>query len=369
MAATFLVLLTAHSLVTTLSRQARGYGIAMAAVGFMILAAWRALEPHAHPRTLVAVGVSAAVGIFTLPTVVLPFLALVPLLWIIHRADAIWLLAAVGISSVTWYAGVLPSLWASVDQEFGSPLPWHGLLTGPIQYLALPIARLFEEGDLNPFQSPHELSLANSPLYVLVLALVALGIRRMTNHGSALQAAAFWVPIVSTFLLLAISRVWIVDRFTSFLVIPMLVLVAAGIVETLVQLRLNNRVGLTAASLGGLFLLSLTIPTYERLTTVPVEAFEEVGELVSGARGTVYTNSLRHRGLDYYIDAPLVIMSDETLTEHLCDIDDDRYVVINHRVFHDKPLDTTCIRQAGGERHTFRQLIRGNRIDVWLVGQ
>ena len=369
-AAVFLVLLAANPLLTTLSRQARGYGLATAAVGFMVIAGWHALRPGATTRSLIPVAISATVGIFTLPTVVLPFLVLVAVLYLIHRRNAVMLILVVGVASLAWYAGALIRLVGSVDQEFGAPLAWHGPLTGPIQYLVFPIIHLFRVGYLDPFRlPPGAISLSTFPLYVIVLGLAVLGVLRLSHKGGSLQAAGFWAPIVGTFLLLTISRLWVVDRFVSFLGIPMLVLVASGVVEGFGYLRGDRRYLTIGAAAAAIFMLSLTLPTYEQLTTVPVEAFADVGEVVRQTRGLVLTNSLRPDGLDYYIDSPLVIMSAEDLETYLCATEEPRFVVIDHRVFQEEPLDTTCLRRLDGTRRTFPQLIRGNRIHVWLVGQ
>jgi hypothetical protein len=369
-ASVFLVLLAANPLLTVLSRQARGYGLAMACVGFMTIAAWKALEPDSAHTSLVPLGVAAALGIFTLPTVVLPFVALIPLLYVVHRRRSFWLLLLVGLASLAWYAGSLRALLSSLDQEFGAPLPWHGPLTGPAQNLAFPIIRLLEGGYLDPFrQPPYALSLGTLPLYLLILGLCVLGIARWARIGTPLQAAGVWVPIVGTFLVLTLSRVWVIDRFVSFLGIPVLILIAGGIVEGFRYVKLDRRMLTATAAVIAAFLLSLTVPSYQQLTTVPVEAFEDVGEFIQTAAGPVLTNSLRPLGPDYYIEQPLTVMSSNELAEHICTSSEEPFVVIDHLVAQTEPLDTSCLEDADGERHTFEQLIRGNRIYVWMVGQ
>jgi hypothetical protein len=369
-ASVFLVLLAANPLLTVLSRQARGYGLAIACVGFMTIAAWKALEPDSAHSSLVPVGVAAAAGIFTLPTVVLPFVALIPLLYVVHRRRSVWLLLFVGLASLAWYAGALRALLSSVDQEFGAPLPWHGPLTGPAQNLAFPTIRLLEWGYLDPFrQPPYALSLATLPLYLLILGLCVLGIARLARVGTPLQAAGVWVPIVGTFLFLTLSRVWVIDRFVSFLGIPVLILIAGGIVEGFRYLKVDRRLLTVTAALVAAFLLSLTVPSYQHLTTVPIEAFEDVGEFIHTAPGPVLTNSLRPVGLDYYIAQPLTVMSSTDLAARLCTMSEDHLVVIDHLVGQVEPLDTACLQRSGGKRHIFEQLIRGNRIYVWVVGQ
>lgn len=368
-AAVFLVLLAANPLLTVLARQARGYGLAMACVGFLVMAAWKALEPGAPHSALIPVGVAATLGIFTLPTVVLPFVVLIPLLFLAHRRWAIWMLLGVGIASLGWYSGALIRLVSSVDQEFGGPLAWHAAFTGPVQYLAFPIFNLFREGELNAFRMPESgITLGTLPIYLIVMFLGVLGVSRLARVGSALQAAVFWVPIIGSFVLLTLSRVWILDRFVSFLGVPMMILLASGIVETFSRIRLDRRLLALVGAATATYVLSLSVPTYQRLTTVPIEAFEEVGQLVDSASGPVFTNSLRPPGLNFYIDRPIVIMSNENLIARVCGLEGERYVVIDHTVVQEQGFDATCLERSAATLTTFEQLIRGH-INVWLVGQ
>jgi hypothetical protein len=367
----FAVLLACNPLVSVVARQARGYGLAMALTALMIGAAWQALAPSAPRRSLIWVAIPAALAIFTLPVVVVAFLAIVPLLWVRHRIRALVVLAGVGSVSLAWYAANLRGLLSSVGQQYGEQLQWHGFLTAPFETLLFPITRLAISGFIDPFRPPKDHFNLLTVTSLLVLgALVSLGVKRFAQKGTHLQAMALWLPVLFTFLVLTIGRFWVMDRFVSFLVLPMLALTAAGIAE-LASLAARFEGTRTAVWIAGIpvayLMMSLVIPTYERLTSTPIEAFKEAATLIETAHGPVLTNSIAPLGLDYYIDREVLVLDQDGLETQMCSALGSQFVVIDHRLGQDAPLDTGCLELAGYRATPLHQLIRGDLINVWII--
>jgi hypothetical protein len=161
------------------------------------------------------------------------------------------------------------------------------------------------------------------------------------------------------------------DRFVSFLVIPVLGLLAAGLVEITSYTRSSvwaRRASFAAVLFLGLILLSRSIPALESRTTISAEAFKEVGVLVNEFDGAVLTNSRRPLGLDYYIDRPVEVLSPEELEGQMCSLGQEPIIVVDHPLLQERPLDTSCLVELGLDLVRFRQLTRGGRIDVWVGG-
>lgn len=343
----------------------------MLMTGLMVGAAWHALSKDSLPRSLIWVGVPAALAIFTVPIAVLPFLALMPLLYARHRRSAIWMMLGVGGSSLAWYLGNLPELLASIGQRFGEQLPWYGFLTGPFEALLFPTARLVLPGYIDPFRPP-----ADTPAWTLTFILVfggltILGVRRLARRATRLQATAVWLPIFATFGVLTITRVWVMDRFVTLLAIPLIGLVAAGIAEVgrLAVDRFDLKsAGWLIGAFVGLLLLSLTVPTYQRLTSVPVEAFKAAAAVAAQGRGPVLTNSLRITALEYYLAREPEVLDQDSLAEVACASLDEEFVLIDQPLLQTEPLDTACLTEAGYDPVRLPQLIRGDRLDVWIIG-
>jgi hypothetical protein len=374
-AAVFLVLVVAHPVLMIISPQARGYGLAICFVALMIGAAWYALADSPPTRALLWVGAAATLAIYTNPATLIPFLALVPLLWVRYRFKAIGLAGAVGVLSVVWYFGNLPELAHNVNQQFGAVLPWHAPVTGPFKHGLFPIVRFVASGGASESASA---LLTTGPAIATTIVgaiVLVLGIRRFARSGSHLQAATLWVPVFASYLVLTVTRVWVMDRFVSFLVLPLLALIAAGIVEGTagaVAIVRDERVASWARVLVGvaglvlgLAVIGRTLPAVELRTTRPQEALMDVGALVNDLDGPVLTNSRRPFGLDYYIDRPLEVLANNELEARICASDQGPLVVIDHPLLQSRALDTSCLEKLGFHRERFLQLIRGGFIDVW----
>jgi riboflavin transporter FmnP len=370
-ATAFLTLTAVNPLFISLVRQARGYGMTSLFVLMMIGAAWHATAPSSLPRTLWPVGIWATLAIFTLPQAALPFLALLLVLFPTHRWRVLALGGGVAGSSLLWYLGNLNGLIDRVGVGFGAPLPWYGFLNGPIKFTLFPITRLLRPGLVDPFRPPPDpRDLLVFATYALVALAFWLGIRRLSRVGSTWQAATVWAPLFGTFLAFEVSRVSLEYRFASFLILPATALAAIGAVAVMksvagwMHLRSARWVaGATCA----LFLIALSVPVYERLTSIPIEDFKDVAALVATTEGPVLTNTLRPPGLDYYIDKPLEIVPNDELGLATCQLAGTSFVVIDQPLLQEAPLDTTCLVDSDAQLVRFRQLIRGDRIDVWIA--
>jgi hypothetical protein len=354
----FLVLWTTSPVVTNLSREARGYGLAFAAMTLLLVGAADAVRGHSALRSRAAVAGGALLGTLTLPVFVLPSIAVFAALLVPTdtRRWAKWLPVAVGIPCFLWYLPVLRDLIGNSRQKFGEPLSWHSVVTEPIKLLALP-----EVG-----AAPSALRLIGAGA---LAALVAIGLARLWRR-SRVEAAVFILPVAFTLVVLTLLQLFVVQRFISYLVIPVLVGLSIGCALVIEWLMLKSRAAAPAVGatflLAALLLASSVLPTYGRAIAIPKEAFKEVGSALRGAQGRVLSNTLRPTGLAYYVDARVEVVPNEELTALSCTLPPP-FTVIEHP-FLNEPLDLRCLQRRGGERTRFLQSERGDYIDVWRVG-
>ena len=366
----FVVLALLSPLHLELARQARGYGIAFLALALLLVSADNAGRNGGRLAWAAFAGVGV-VGSYNLPVFVLAFVGVAVAIVVTRparlRACAITVLAAAGIL-LALYAPLLTDVLGSTDQEFGAPLPWHAPLTGPIQDLLAPSAELL-------------LDAASAPTWaeLVIAALVIAGIARLVLTDRARYAALLLVPVLFTYLALTFLRFFVEPRFTSYLLLPMLVLVAAALaapIETVTRrLELRALAAIAAAGIAALGVLGTVriVADAHESAELPIENFEMVGEIIDGAEiGPVITNTIRPEGLRYYLGRDRVaVLSGPYLRQAVCRGTApfafvDHPLAIGFEVPSPAPL--RCLERRGGVRVQVRQRPeRGGHIDVWIV--
>ncbi len=369
--ASLLVLITFSPLLLQISREARGYGLAMLAMTGLITQGDAALTDPESPAIWRFV-LFGGIGVLTLPIFVLPYVlaALALMLEPRLRARLFMGLVASGVVALAWFFPMLAEILQHSSQRFGVEVPWHGFATLSLYQLLFPILRLLLPG------VPDVTSGAlKDPLIVTLIwhaiswTLFAFGADWLWRRRRRKLLILLALPTIGTYLTLAVLRMWAVDRFVSYLSFPLFVLLALGIRRVADALPIpGRRAAFTGlAGLAAWLLISL-YPVADGVIHLPLEAVKDASELAN-ASGTdlVVTNSARPEGFRYYLETSPTIMTASELESLFCAENESGYVFLDHP-FRAEEVDTSCLEGKDAFRIHLEQRARGRLIDVWLVG-
>jgi hypothetical protein len=228
--------------------QARGYGLcflagALLTIGAVALADWGTLRAQA---LFIA---AALLGIWTIPVFVLDVVGMaLPIATLVDRRRRLAIaLGVIAVLTLVFYAPLLTAIAGSSSQQFGLRLPWYGFITGPLTDQLTPDLSLVFPG------------LPQALLAVIAGALLLGGAARLWRRGDRSLAAVGLSAPLFAYVVIDLARFYTTPRFTSYLLVPMLALVAVGLVDLFraaAGLR-GCRLGveLTAATLIGLALV------------------------------------------------------------------------------------------------------------------
>jgi hypothetical protein len=355
----YALLAAACPLLVQLSRQARGYGLAYLAMSALLVATLEApVTKRRRPMLFMLFG-SGCVGTLTLPNFGVAFVATVlPLLTVprLKRDIVLGLLASGAVITVFY----LPHLGAILDnshQKFGAPLPWHGLVTGPIAAFFLPAFLL-------------PLSLATPKgivMFAFVVGLVLAGISRLRDQGSLLQPMSFVSGIVVTFALIWAARLYLEPRFVSFLLVPLLMLVSIGLRDLLRTKRhAVVRVLARSTAITTVLLVSLLFIYWSNiLTRKPLNASKEAAQAASifAAQGAeVYVRGVHPEDVHFYLKSYPVRSNWRTICHAR------QKVVLVNLPFRLRAPTLPCLNRSGVDHERFVQWGDGGAaIDVWYL--
>jgi hypothetical protein len=360
-AALYLFLATASPLLIDWSRQARGYGLAFFAMSVMTTAACDALRAEAWLPVL-ALCAAGVIGTWDLPIFGAAF-ASVSVVLLFQRSVRWRLLPWLGVSVslvVLWYLPVLGEVATASQQQFGDRLPWHGVVTGPIAELLRP--SLVPNGGV---------AHGNLAAYLFFGPLLAVGIWAFGQRSRPV-AAVLLAGVVGTYAMLALGRMYVESRFVSYLLVPLLILVAVGVARLVAALRTSRPpirlVGATALALGFMWLGAVFVTSALLATTYPFEAFKEAAAAIDefSPTGTVVVNVLHPDDLRFYLKRPIVTASPQHLQQLVCRRTTNELVYVE-QPFRTPHVNLGCLERAGATHKRVRQYTRGDRIDVWFL--
>jgi hypothetical protein len=367
----FVVLVLTSELHLELARQARGYGLTFLAMALLLITGDRSIREGGgwNWAAFAAVGVA---GTYTLPVFVLPFLGVA--LAIVAARPVLWRQCAMAVAGagavlLVLYAPLLADVLASSDQQTGSQLPWHGMLSGPVGDLLGPNAQVLL-GDAPQFW-----------MKLLLAGLAMAGALRLALTGRLDLGAVLAVPVLFTYLVLTIGRLYYVPRFTSFLLLPLLALIATALATPIERLGERSRArvvaGLAAAVIAAVAVLGSVriIQISDARAELPIENFKQVAKVVDGAgMSRVVTNSKRPEGLQYYVGGDRVeVLERAALRRTLCR-DGPPFAFIDHPLGFEVGAEapstsgTVCVEKRGATLIEVPQRgDRGDTVNVWLV--
>jgi hypothetical protein len=349
----------------TLAWQARGYGLGFLSSALMLVSAAELARGTAdHERRWLVVFASAgAVGILTLPILVLAFIGCAVVLVSIRRLrrSLIGVVVLVGATSLVAYSGLWRQVLDSRHQRFGRPLPWHGAGTTKVEHLLLPTGRLIDPG---------------IPAWVVDLgfwALALAGTAWLVQRTSMRVVLVVWAPYVLTAVVITAARVYVEPRFISYLLFGVLVLVVCGIASVLDRVRVvpAGRVVAIAGVLVGAVVVSRN---YQRLVrhevALPIEDYRSVAAIVDGAGvERVVVNSDVHVGFEEYLGVGRVIFpTSNDMDRSVCA--STRPVAYVEYTIYAAPVHLTCTEAPGVVTIEIAQQNGwpDRPMRVWLIG-
>jgi demethylmenaquinone methyltransferase / 2-methoxy-6-polyprenyl-1,4-benzoquinol methylase len=371
-AAVFAVLVAASPMYLDLGSEARGYGLGFLAGAVMVIGADR----FAWTRSRGALALFAAgglLGIWTLPVIVLPFLGVASVL-MAHPALRRRVLVAVtlvGAASLIFYLPVLGGVISSSGQQYGALLPWYAVLTGPVRDLLAPSVSLV---------------LGNVAVGVgeaIAAALLIVGLAALWRRPERLLALLLVAPAVFTYLALKLLGFYVVDnfdshavlsllalrdRFTSYLLLPLLAGMAVGLVELGRSLARGPvralAVGACAVTLS-LFALGQLDSLARHNAAVPLESYKEVGAIVRGTGiALTVTNRASRLGLRYYTGGKPKILTPVALDAMFCSAQTG-FIYVEHLLAPQR-VDTSCLVRRGATEIRVPER-RGTPMTVYIL--
>lgn len=382
-AALFALIATASPIYYTLCVDARGYGLGFLAASGLLIGA----EEYVRTRSGCALrwfALAAVGGIWTLPVFALPVAAMIALLLLETRAGKRPILVTAGLvaaASLILYAPVVTRVIGASAQSFGRPLPWYGFASGPFTDLIAPELLVVVHG-VDPTSTLTLAPGASSPVpgtsgwatwiaAALVLVAFAVGVRR-----ERFLALACLGPALLTYTVLDLARVHTVNRFASFLLLPLLALCAIGIVT--IARRISRRSALTPA-IAGLAAVGLAAVMFIRtddlaraMLAAPYENDKLVAEVVRTAGIVPVLTNSDGGDTSYYLGRWTASRRTASQLEALFCSAADQLTYLDELLARTQP-STACLRRRGAieiripQRHT-TAATAGSPFTVWLVG-
>lgn len=328
--------LTTSPMHLELATQARGYGLGFLAAALLPIAATRASDGDRRARAFPLLAAAGALGIFTLPVFALPFLGQAAALALVPGClrGALAAVGVVGAASLAFYAPLLGQIVETSRQEFGAPLAWEALLTGPCRDLLCPTLPALGA------------DLAAPVALAIFWVLIACGALRLLRRGEGALLAHLSAPVIATYAGLALLRLGVVPRFLSYLLPPLAVLAALGLVEVVAPFA-RGRIGKALVAVVVAFGAAAGLVRFHRLALygalTPIESYREAVAVAKGTGiPTVVTNSRFGLGFLYYARwSPIAFPTREEL-EHLFCESTEPFVYIDYPLY-GEPVDRTCL--------------------------
>ena len=356
----FLFFATASPLLLDITRQARGYGLAFLAMSVLTIAA---LEAGRSPRmwTTVAFCSAGLVGTLTLPHFGIAFAATGSVLLLnreLRRRTAIGLTVSF-LAVMAWYAPHLDDLLTSSQQEYGVRIDTRWIITAPIDQTLIPALTWIDETLMEPD--------FGSLAIVAVLGLLMGSSPLLRSRHSRLVLSA---GVVATVVVLWLIGTHVAPRFFSYLLVPLMLLLATGIAAILTRFAATHRpvlrtlLAVTTVGLVGL----IAAPHMARITRLPREATETAAATIRALAppsAPVFAYVPYPSDLEFYLGRPVERPRTPDHVRRVCNASGEAVLVTQPWLL--PPVTIRCTARTGARHFRFRQYARGGAIDVWLI--
>lgn len=328
-------------------------------------------------------GVAAAGGIWTLPVFALPVTAVIALMVLESRARRRAVLVTAGlvaVASLILYAPVLTQVLTASRQSFGQPLPWYGFASRPFTDLIAPELL----AALHGADRTSMLTLApgaSGPLpgtsrwaAWIAAALVLLGFA-VTVRRERFLALACLGPALFTYTALDLGRAHTVNRFASFVLLPLLALCAIGIVTFARRItpRRGRAPAITAVAAVGFaaFMFMRTDDMLRAILATPYENDKLLADVVRSAAIAPVVTNFDGGDTSYYLGGWTASRRRTSQLEALFCSPADQLTYLDELLAPSQP-STACLRRRGAieiripQRHT-AAATAGSPFTIWLV--
>jgi hypothetical protein len=354
----FLFLATVSPLLLDITRQARGYGLAFFAMSIVIVAA---LEACRSPKgwTIVAFCAGGLIGTWTLPQLGIAYVATGAVLLAdreLRRRTALGLGASL-VAIGTWYSPHIGQVRNAARIEDGVQIETLWLVTAPIDQVLLPAYLWIDGTALRP-------GLVWLPL-VLVAALIMGSSPLMHERRTALVLAS---GVVATILVLWLGRAYIIPRYLSYLLVPLLVVLATGIAAIFERFPARPAIVRTVASIVVLGLLAARfVVLAPDVVRQPREAYKDTAAVIEREDPvTVFAYVRNPEGLEHYLGRPVRHLQQAAeVAATVCGSPESVAYVM--QPFALAAVKVPCLSRPGVRRFRFEQYARGDEMSVWLV--
>ncbi len=354
----FLFLATVSPLLLDVTRQARGYGPAFCAVCVLVVADLEAGRTSRR-AVVVAMCVAGVLGTWTLPQVGIAFVAVGAALLAAReiRRDVLVGMTLSIAAIVVWYSPHLGAVRGSAQIADGThfDLPW--VVTSPIDQILLP-ALIWIDGTLI---LPGVVWL---PLVLASLVVMAWS-PLLRNRVSAL--VLYSGPVV-TVVTLWIANAYVIPRYLSYLLVPLLVLTATGAATAI---RRGRELRAAATALVCLVVVGLMTVRFFVLApdvvALPREANRDAADVIGeqDPATKVFAYMRNPQNVEFYLGRPVVDLETEQVVSTVCSQPAPVFYVM--QPFSVEDIDVPWLRRPGVEHRRFAQYARGDEMNVWLV--
>jgi hypothetical protein len=356
----FLFFATASPLLLDITRQARGYGLAFLAMSVLTVVA---LEADRSPRiwTIVAFCSAGVVGTWTLPHFGIAFAATGAVLLTnreLRRRTAIGLTVSV-LAIIAWYSPHFDDLLESSRQEYGAPISAAWVITAPIDQTLMPALIWIDETLYDPG--------LGALAIVGALALLIGSSPLLRSRDSRLILSA---GVMATVVTLWLTRTHVAPRFFSFLLVPLLILLASGIAVILARFATTHRFGvrtlIAVTTLGLVGLISA--PYMVRVTQLPRESTRDAAATIRALAppsAPVFAYVPYPSDLEFYLGRPVERARTPEQALRVCHAPHEAVLISQPWIL--PPVIIPCTQRKGARHYRFRQYARGGEIRVWFI--
>lgn len=354
----FLGLATASPLLLDLSRQARGYGLVFLAMCIVVVAALESARTESR-WPVAALCLGGIAGTWTLPHFAIAFatVALVLVALDVRRRETIVALASATAASLAWYAPHLSAVLDSSRQEYAVEISSRWILTAPVDQTLVPAFSLLSDDYLHPNLA----SLALVALFAIVMTASPL----LRDRLSALLVVT---PVLTTIAVFWITNTHAAPRFFSFLLVPLLMLVATGATATLQRVTIRRPPIRAVAAVSLLLVLVVaSLPFLSTIPRQPREAMREVSRAIAdiGPSTPVFAYVFHPGDLEFHLGRLVTQTRSEATMRRACALDEP--VIVVTQIWMLEPLTPPCVDRAGTRHLRFEQYARGGAMDMWVI--
>ena len=355
----FLAFATMSPLLLDISRLARGYGLAFLAMAVMTVAA---LEVLRSPRPWV-VGVfwtAGLVGTLTLPHFAIA-LGLTSL--VLVRRPELRTSCAIGgcltaLAALLWYWPHLDDIARSSSQEYGTLISTPWLLTSPFDQILVPAFTSLDENVVTP-------SLWTLVAAAVLAALVGSSpLLRQPDTALILSAGA-----VGTVFVFWITETRIVPRFSSFLLVPLLILLATGCAAVVARLSSKPARVRTVALVALVGYIAFTsIPLVASVPRSRRDSLREVAAVIreQSTLAPVYADMPYSFDLEFHLGRAVTPVLSPVDIAAACTSSGTAVLVTQPWIREPLTLPD-CVERPGTRHYHFEQYARGGKSEVWII--